>query len=103
MQGHDKAVARLLTGGTDAARVTIDGKNALDVSASPECRFLLRMLVSAEDEETQVCARKENAWPPHAGRQLCREAFQSPGEAVRWRTHPDERGLAQYGSLLTHY
>ena len=51
MQGHDKVVSRLLLGGTDARRVTVDGKNALNVAANSECQFLLRMLVSDEDEE----------------------------------------------------
>eukprot|EP00802_Teleaulax_amphioxeia_P007789 Tamp_07797.p1 GENE.Tamp_07797~~Tamp_07797.p1 ORF type:complete len:526 (+),score=108.29 Tamp_07797:248-1825(+) len=51
MQGHDKVVSRLLLGGTDARRVTVDGKNALNVAANSECQFLLRMLVSDEEEE----------------------------------------------------
>jgi len=51
MQGHDQVVSRLLQGGTDSKRVTVDGKNALQVAATAECRFLLRMLASEEDEE----------------------------------------------------
>ena len=45
------APCRLLLGGTDARRVTVDGKNALHVAVTPECQFLLRMLASEEDEE----------------------------------------------------
>jgi len=52
MQGHDKVVSRLLASDqVDARRLTIDFKNDLSVAATPECRFLLRMLTSDEEEE----------------------------------------------------
>ena len=59
MQGHDKVVSRLLVSDqVDARRLTIDGKNALSVAATPECRFLLRMLTS-DDEEEEARRRAE--------------------------------------------
>jgi hypothetical protein len=59
MQGHDKVVLRLLASDqVDARRLTIDFKNALSVAATPECRFLLRMLTS-DDEEEEARRRAE--------------------------------------------
>mmetsp|Transcript_33848 Transcript_33848/g.83163 ORF Transcript_33848/g.83163 Transcript_33848/m.83163 type:complete len:594 (+) Transcript_33848:42-1823(+) len=57
MHANVRCVEKLITGGADIRRISIDGKNALDVACSLECRFLLRSLQNdAEDEAARAKA-----------------------------------------------
>jgi len=58
MHGHVKCCEKLISGGTDMRRLSIDGKNALNVAGNGECRFLLRSLQN-EDEEEEALRKAE--------------------------------------------
>jgi hypothetical protein len=59
--GEAEVVGHLIAGGADIRRLSCDGKSARDVAATEECRFLLRALEPADDEEAVARAAATRA------------------------------------------